>query len=138
MGRIWSNKCIFENYYFCHYISYFFVNKCFLISIVKRNNVVWYAGDGKINICYADIMKLAFPKKDKSKKIIVIPVNTSFDTIVDEEISLYDKTLALPTTIHGTWMRNMVRNGFKIEDIDSAIDKYIALRNIQLLKILIT
>lgn len=115
-----------------------FVIGTFWIAIVKRNNIVWSVGDGKINICYADIMKFAFLKKSRRKKIIVIPVNTSFDTIVDEEISLCDKPLVSPTTIHGRWIKSMVRHGFKIEDIDSAIDKYIELRNIQPLKILST
>lgn len=100
-----------------------FVIGAFWIAIVKRNNIVWSVGDGKINICYADIMKFAVLKKSRRKEIIVIPVNTSFDTIVDEEISLCDKPLVSPTTIHGRWIKSMVRHGFKIEDIDSAIDK---------------
>ncbi len=38
------------------------------ICIIKRNYLIWDNGDGKINICYADIMKLGFPKKDKTKE----------------------------------------------------------------------
>ena len=106
------------------------------ILLFKRNNLIWENGDGKINICYLDIMKLAFDKKNRSKKIVVIPVNTSFDTIVDENLSLYDKPLVSPTTVHGMWIKNMVKQGFSIQDIDSAIDKYISLRNIEPVKIL--
>lgn len=106
------------------------------ILLFKRNNLIWENGDGKINICYLDIMKLAFDKKNRAKKIVVIPVNTSFDTIVDENLSLYDKPLVSPTTVHGMWIKNMVKQGFTIQDIDSAIDKYISLRNIEPVKIL--
>ena len=79
-------------------------------------------------------MKLSFPKKKTVKKIVVIPVNTCFDTIVDENISLYDKPLVSPTTVHGLWIKNMVKHGFNINDIDIAIDKSISLRGINPVK----
>ncbi len=40
----------------------------FEIFLFKKNNLIWNNGDGKINICYLDIMKLAFFKKNKVKK----------------------------------------------------------------------
>lgn len=104
------------------------------ICIIKRNYLIWDNGDGKINICYADIMKLRFPKKDKTKKIVVIPVNTCFDTIVDENLSLYDKPLVSPTTVHGLWVKNMIKHGFQVSDIDSAIDNYLSLKGIMPIK----
>lgn len=104
------------------------------ICIIKRNYLIWDNGDGKINICYADIMKLGFPKKDKTKKIVVIPVNTCFDTIVDENLSLYDKPLVSPTTVHGLWVKNMIKHGFQVSDIDSAIDNYLSLKGIMPIK----
>lgn len=100
------------------------------ICILKRNFLIWNSGDGKINICYGDIIKLAFPKRGKNKKIIVIPVNTCFDTIVDENLSLYDKPLVSPTTVHGLWIKAMVKNGFQVKDIDLAIDRYITRKGI--------
>lgn len=100
------------------------------IYVLKRSNMVWSNGDGKINICYADIIKLAFPKKGKGRRIIVIPVNTCFDTIVDENIALYDKPLVSPTTVHGLWVKNMIKHGTSISDIDSAIDNYVRIKNI--------
>lgn len=59
------------------------------ISVFKRKRLLWTTGDGRVTVCYSDIMKLSFPKKKTVKKIVVIPVNTCFDTIVDENISLY-------------------------------------------------
>lgn len=100
------------------------------ICIVKRNYLIWDNGDGKINVCYADIMKLGFSQKNKTKKIVVIPVNTCFDTIVDENLSIYDKPLVSPTTVHGMWIKNMINHGFQISDIDSAIDNYLSLKGI--------
>ncbi len=67
---------------------------------------------------------------------MVIPVNTSFDTIVDENLALSAKPLVSSTTIHGMWIKNMIKNGFAVENIDTEIDKYISSRNIEPIKIL--
>lgn len=104
------------------------------ISVFKRKRLLWTTGDGRVTVCYSNIMKLSFPKKKTVKKIVVIPVNTCFDTIVDENISLYDKPLVSPTTVHGLWIKNMVKHGFNINDIDIAIDKSISLRGINPVK----
>lgn len=104
------------------------------ISVFKRKRLLWTTGDGRVTVCYSDIMKLSFPKKKTVKKTVVIPVNTCFDTIVDENISLYDKPLVSPTTVHGLWIKNMVKHGFNINDIDIAIDKSISLRGINPVK----
>ena len=104
------------------------------ISVFKRKRLLWTTGDGRVTVCYSDIMKLSFPKKKTVKKIVVIPVNTCFDTIVDENISLYDKPLVSPTTVHGLWIKNMVKHGFNINDIDIAIDKSISLGGINPVK----
>ena len=97
----------------------------FWVCILKKNNLVWSNGDGQINICYADIMKIAFPKASKGKKIVVIPVNTCFDTIVDENLAECDKPLVSPITVHGLWVKNMVKHGVNIEELDNLIDNYI-------------
>lgn len=115
---------------FCSILMISILVGVFWIYILKRSNEIGLKGDGKINVCYADIMKIAFPKKSKGKKIIVIPVNTCFDTIVDQDLALCDKPLVASTTVHGLWVENMLKHGFSIEDIDSAIDNYIHIKNI--------
>ena len=35
---------------------------------IAKKHMSWSNGDGKINICYADIMKISFPRKSKGKK----------------------------------------------------------------------
>lgn len=115
---------------FCSILMISLLVGVFWIYILKRSNEIGLKGDGKINVCYADIMKIAFPKKNKGKKIIVIPVNTCFDTIVDQDLALCDKPLVASTTVHGLWVENMLKHGFSIEDIDSAIDNYIHIKNI--------
>ena len=62
-------------------------------------------------IIYGDILKIAFPKKDRGKKIVVIPVNTCFDTVVGQG-------LVSQNTIHGKWIKGMEKRGIPITKLD--------------------
>ena len=53
---------------------------------VKRSVCVWEQGTGRIKAHYGDIIKIGFPKKDTGERIVVIPVNTCFDTIVGDGV----------------------------------------------------
>lgn len=98
---------------------------CFFID----KNVVWNNGTGKIVVRYGDIIKIAF-KKDNDKKIIVIPVNTCFDTIVDSNISSLERPIVSPNTIHGKWINHIINSGISQSEIDEKIKKYIRENNI--------
>ena len=106
------------------------------ICVFKQENTIWENGSGKITVRYDDIMKIAFPKKYKKNKIVVIPVNTCFDTQVDEDIAKCDKPLVSPKTIHGRWIKNMIASGISKEDIDSCIDEYMNFKGINPIKTL--
>lgn len=106
-----------------------------LVAVVwclcRKSNVIWSDRAGKINACYGDIMKIAFPKKNHKKKIVVIPVNTCFDTIVDEDLAAHKNPLVSGKTIHGLWIKNMVKHGVSVSAIDSFIEKYIQIKEIK-------
>ena len=61
---------------------------------------------GKVVLKYGDLWNASFCKRGK-KKIVVVGVNTTFDTIIDEELSNVNKPLVSPTTIHGQWIKQM-------------------------------
>lgn len=69
------------------------------ICMFRRGNTIWENASGKVTVRYDDIMKIAFPKKYRENKIVVIPVNTCFDTQVDEDIARCDKPLVSPKTM---------------------------------------
>ena len=75
-------------------------------------------------------MKEGFDKRNKEEKLFVIPVNSCFDTIVDEDISSCSKPLVSPNSLHGRWIKAMVNNGFTIEDIDSKIHKCLEMQKL--------
>lgn len=111
-----------------------FVIAVLWINCVKQKNVIWSSGSGKILIRYGDILKMAFPRKDKGNKIIVVPVNTCFDTLVDSEIAKYQKPLVSPNTIHGRGIKKMEEGGRNRVELDEAIEGYLKLKDIKSIK----
>lgn len=95
---------------------------------VKRSALVWEQGTGKIKAIYGDIIKISFPKKDKGEKIVVIPVNTCFDTIVGDGV-------VSAKTIHGQWIKNMNKHGVSTAKLDEIIDQAIIEQGLQPTKV---
>ena len=65
-----------------------FLSSCVLVIFVLRRNRIWKKGKNSVSASYGDLMKLAFNKRYEEQKIVVIPVNDTFDTkieIADEE-----------------------------------------------------
>lgn len=91
-----------------------------LCLLFSRNKTLWAHGTGRISVIYGDIIQKAFPKRktNQGERIIVIPVNTCFDTIIGNG-------LVSPKTIHGAWIRNMKLNGYKTDGINKEIEKSI-------------
>lgn len=98
--------------------------------IFKRTKTIWESPSGKIKVCYSDIMKDGFDKRNKEEKLFVIPVNSCFDTIVDEDISTCSKPLVSPNLLHGRWIKTMVNKGFTIEEIDNKIHNCLEMQNL--------
>ncbi|MDC7289115.1 DUF6430 domain-containing protein [Blautia schinkii] len=111
-----------------------FAGAILYICCLKRSATVWEKGTGKVVLRYGDIMKLAFPKHNSNKRFIVIPVNTSFDTILDEQSTNGHYPLVSVNTIHGKWLESMVKNGISIEQLDKEIDN--RLQNIKPVKLM--
>lgn len=95
------------------------------VIFIKKNHTIWKRGNGEINVCYSDIIKKGFQKKIKSNCIVVIPVNTCFDTIVDNDLSAVDKPLVSPNTIHGQWINSMIKAGLSQDGINRKIEGYL-------------
>lgn len=86
-----------------------------------RKRVICRSLSGNIVVRYADLLKEGFDLRHKQEKLYVIPVNSSFDTVVDEDISLCGKPLISPNTLHGKWIKKMGENQKDTRYIDDAI-----------------
>lgn len=112
-------------------IIFSFLLSVVYIVVLKQNNFIWKSGSGKLQVCYGDIIQLGKHRNGKKQKIIVIPVNTCFDTLVDDDITQIDKPLISSKSIHGQWLKSLLEDGISLEYIDSKIDQSIAIHNIQ-------
>lgn len=86
----------------------------------KRSISIWKKGNGSIDVCYDDLFKIAL-KDTNEKKFIVIPVNSTFDIIVNEAGTT--QPLVSSTTLHGKWLTRCSEWGLSLEDIDEQIKK---------------
>lgn len=98
-------------------------------SYYKRTISIWKKGNGSIEVCYDDLLKIALEDTDK-KKFIAIPVNTTFDTIVDDAGT--SEPLVSDNTLHGKWLTRCNEWGLSLENIDEQIKK--ALSDVKVLK----
>lgn len=90
--------------------------------VLVRQKIVWQSSSGRIIVRYADLLKEGFDKKCRQERLYVIPVNSAFDTIVDGDISLCNKPLISPNSLHGKWIKKMIESGRDLGDIDEEIE----------------
>lgn len=71
------------------------------------------------------MMKIGFPQRSAKlgKRIVVIPVNTHFDTIVNDEI-------VASSRLHGQWLNHLCNNGETVDSVTNKIRAQIALQNL--------
>lgn len=82
---------------------------------------LWSRGSGAIFTCYGDLFAIA-RHDTEYKKIVVIPVNTTFDTIVEDAGTQQQAPLVSPNTLHGMWIRNRSNYGLTLDDIQAQIE----------------
>ena len=85
-----------------------------------------------IRVKYGDLWKEAFPRsrQNKEKKIVVINVNTTFDVIVDEDVSRVQKPLVSSTTMHGQLIKKLGSKGIKPEELLKNIKENLEIQGI--------
>lgn len=96
---------------------------------MRKQKVIWQNYSGKIIIRYADLLKEGFDTQSNREKLYVIPVNSSFDTVVDTDISLCERPLISQNTLHGKWIKMMNDNGKDLQYIDDAISACLKKQN---------
>ena len=103
------------------------------IETVKRPNVVqkisdvelWRNGNNSLSVINGDLFKYGFENRSKSKNIVVIPVNSSFETHLSTKLENDELPLVSENTIHGQWLLRWIKSGKSIEELDDRILKNI-------------
>ena len=93
-------------------------------TVLKEKRVLWQSGDSSLNVLLADIIRISFGDS-KNKKIVVIPVNTTFETKLSSNAEEEIYPLVSENTIHGKWLANILQFVSK-EDLDKRIEGYLS------------
>lgn len=124
--NIWIKICIL----FGIVLGSFLISLAFIVIILK-NKKLWANGKNKVLAFYGDLFKIT---NKQEKKIVVIPVNDTFETIVDDDL-VQDKPLVSLTTIHGQWIKYMNSKGIDSKTLSTMIFDNLKNRKIKPIKI---
>ena len=104
-----------------------FVSSLILVVVILKNKKLWANGKNKVFAFYGDLFKIM----DKSeKKIILIPVNDTFETIIDDNLT-QNKPLVSLQTIHGQWIKYMNSIGMDSKCLNENISNDLKCKNIK-------
>ena len=105
----------------------FFVSimlKTMLIDNISSTNTatsIWNRGNSYIRVITGDIFKYAFANRRKRKTIVVIPVNTKFDTHLSTKLEKTTNPLVSGETLHGEWLLRLKKRNMKMDDVKQRI-----------------
>lgn len=84
-----------------------FISAVMILS--KKTKKIWSKGNNKVFAMYGDIFKIGFKNKKENSKIVVIQVNDTFETIVEESSETIKNPLVSPNTNHGRWINRFCK-----------------------------
>ena len=104
-----------------------FLSDAFILAL-KTNNVItnsddivlWQNGNNILNAVYGDIFTYGFDNR-KNHNIIVIPVDTTFETHISGINEKSQFPLVSEKTLHGMWLSRMKKCGYSEEDIKNQL-----------------
>lgn len=87
----------------------------------QRDYSIWKKGTGSISIIKGDLFSYVLGRRSKKIKIVVIPVNTSFDTHVTTKAEKEPYPLVSRNTLHGELLYRLSVKGIKEENLNKRI-----------------
>lgn len=92
------------------------------VAVDNKDTVIWHNGSKSIEIIEGDIFRFAFENRSRTiKNIVVIPVNTAFDTHVSTKLETDGTPLVSENTLHGKWLIRWTKSGKSVTDLDKRI-----------------
>ena len=104
------------------------------IMLITQTETIWEHGQAKLCVKYGDILsigkKRSFFRCSTRNKLIIIPVNSHFDTIVED--STVPNPLVSVKTIHGKWLKLYeAEKNMSPTEIQDAIYAFLDAKDIQ-------
>ena len=108
-----------------------------LIGAIRADNkattskCLWCKGSASVHLEIGDLFTHGFGRARKTKEIVVVPVNTTFDTKVTWAYENNPKPLVSSITLHGKWLVRMEESGVTTAELDERIEKSIQQQGIK-------
>lgn len=99
-------------------------------AMPPTDNYLWHHGTNTLQLIAGDIFKFGFGNRKKQLAIVVIPVNTSFDTHISWLAEGVDNPIVSPTTLHGQWLDRWTKTGNTIDQLNRQIENNLAKQNL--------
>lgn len=113
----------------------FIVSLVWVLYICKVKKI-WTKGKNKVTAIYGDIYKIGFDKRNKNSKIVVIPVNDTFETIVENSSETITKPLVSEHTNHGKWTKLFCKyNKITPEELNERIQNNLLMQGYSPIKV---
>lgn len=108
---------------------------CFIAAIKASNldsssKMIWCCGTGSFSIEVGDLLNKGFGRPKKRKNIVVIPVNTGFDTKITWDYEGLAAPLVSAASIHGQWLDRMFKCGESSETLRQRIRNDLSKRSV--------
>lgn len=100
------------------------------LVFIKKENVIWKRSQSKIIARYDDLFEIIYSNEEK---IVVIPVNDTFETIVDNPGEV-KKPLVSNSTIHGKWINSIISDKYTQEKLNDDIQEKLKDENFKVIK----
>lgn len=86
-----------------------------------QGHCVWSCGANSIYLIEGDLFSFGFGNRKKQKTIVVIPVNTGFDTHISWKQEQSEYPLVSEKTLHGAWLRRWEDAGHSLKELERCI-----------------
>jgi len=113
-----------------------FISSSLLVVLVLKRKRIWTKGKNSVYAQYGDLFKMSFLAKEKNNRIVVIPFNDTFETIVESISETINKPLVSANSIHGQWIGEYCDNmGVTVDELNTRIQKNLKVQSIKPKKI---
>lgn len=108
-----------------------------LLAVIKTDNraekewAIWQCGTGSLRAKTGDLFQGCFGKPTVRQRIVVIPVNTTFDTKITWDYENDPKPLVSERTIHGQWIKRMINSGISEQELSKRLDSNLQTLHVQ-------
>jgi len=89
----------------------------------QTKKILWKSGPDSIELVTGDVLRYGFRNRSKRKCIVVIPVNTTFETRITRRFEGNRIHLVSDSTLHGQWLARIIDTKVNTKNLSKRITR---------------